>query len=93
MDPTEALGLASGAARYGQLRFTDHAIDQMQERGATVNDVEAAVSSATSAAYDRGQGTWKLAGGVDLDGSPLDVVVAFGGNRVRVITVVEGQTP
>jgi hypothetical protein len=90
MSPAEALDLVRGAARVRQLRFADpHAYERMQERGATESDVAEAVKTATSAepGTDR-PNRWRLSGGSDLDGDPLDVVVAVQGNTVTVVTLI-----
>jgi len=88
MSPAAALEAAKKAAQYRQLRHTRHASrDRMPERGAQARDVECAVKTATSATWRPSDSSWRLSGGTDLDGQPLDVAVAIEGNTVRVITV------
>lgn len=84
----EALDLARGAARAHQLRYTDHAIlVRMPQRGAQARDVENAVLTSKSATWRPDDRSWKLTGGVDLDGDGLDVAVSITGNEVKIITV------
>jgi hypothetical protein len=47
----------------------------MAERGATIDDVQHAITAATSATWQPDHETWRVDGGVDLDGDELTVVV------------------
>lgn len=61
----------------------------MQERGATQDDVGEAVMTAKQAQPSPDHANrWRLRGGCDLDGDPLDVVIAVDGNVVTVITLM-----
>jgi hypothetical protein len=89
MKPTEALEFARGAARFRQLRFAKpHAVERMQERGATQEDVSEAILTAKQVTPSKQhRNRWQLTGGCDLDGEPLDVVFAVDGNVVTVVTL------
>ena len=86
VDEKSILKLCSGAANRGRLRLTNHAIERMEERNATIDDIESAVSSATSATHDTERGTWKLTGGSDVDGDTLTVCVAVNG-EILVVSI------
>jgi hypothetical protein len=85
--PQEALALAQGAARLGQVRLTEHARERALERGVQRCDLESAVRTSMSAVWSAEHGSWRLSGGVDLDGEALAVAVAIDGTVVKVITV------
>lgn len=86
MTPAEALTFASTAARLGRLRYTKHARERMEERGATRNDVVNACVTATVATHQRGD-VWRLSGGVDGDGDVLVIIAGVDPDEVSVITV------
>lgn len=88
MSGEAALAAAKKAAQLRQLTFTRHASrDRMPERSAQAHDVRSAVLSATTATWRADDQSWRLSGGVDLDGEALSVAVAIEGHVVRVITV------
>ncbi|MBN1608274.1 MAG: DUF4258 domain-containing protein [Polyangiaceae bacterium] len=89
MDASQALEIAKGAARVRRLRFVGpHVTDRMNERQATREDIVEAVRTATTATVSTdGPGRWRIAGGVDLDGDDLSVVVRIDGNFVWVVTI------
>ena len=65
-----------------------HERDLSRAGGIRARDVEEAVRTATAAAWQPDRGTWKLTGGMDLDGDPLTVVVAIDDDRsVTLVTV------
>jgi hypothetical protein len=51
VNDAQALDEAKRLARGGQVAFRGHALDRMEERGATARDVIAAIVSATTAAH------------------------------------------
>ena len=54
-----------------------HALLRMEERGAVLADVRNALLTATGAFWQVEHGSWKVIGGVDLDGDGLDVALEF----------------
>ena len=52
-----------------------HALIRMEERMAVLADVQNALLTATSAFWQVEHGSWKVVGGVDLDGDDLDVAL------------------
>jgi len=82
MTPTEALERAREDAKMGRVDRGPHARQRMKERNVQVEDVRRAMMSATKAAHDRENDTWKLTGGKDVDGDGLTVVVAFDPTRL-----------
>lgn len=54
-----------------------HALDRMEERGAVLADVQNALLTATGASWQAEHGSWKVVGGVDLDGDGLNVALEF----------------
>lgn len=86
MNDTQALAEIQRLARLGRVRFTRHAFERMDERGATLRDVVAALVSATAAVHQPDRGTWRVEGGRDRVGDDLTVVVALEADVV-VITV------
>ena len=81
----EALRLASTAARVGQLKYSGHALDEMDAANATERDVERACMTATRAISQPG-GRWRLEGGCDREGEGLAVCVVIA-HDVVVVTV------
>lgn len=63
--------------RRGDVVFTRHTQDRMDERGASTDDVCNALLTATDAAHEPEKDRWKVTGGTDLDGDALKVVVAI----------------
>jgi hypothetical protein len=66
------------------IRF--HARQRMGERGATYEDVKRALVTARRAVWQDDHGTWRVVGGVDLDGDELQVAVDVQAD-VIVVTV------
>jgi hypothetical protein len=62
-------------AGIGRILIRHHARVRMAERGATIDDVQRALTTATSATWQPDHETWRVGGGVDLDGDELTVVV------------------
>lgn len=63
----------------------------MQERNATQSDVAEAIRTAATAEPSAdGPSRWRLLGGSDWEGDPLNVVIAIDGNMVTVITLIGG---
>jgi hypothetical protein len=85
MTASEALRDAALAGRLGQFEVSSHCLVRMRQRNVTRRDICLALRSATSA-VQQAEAKWRLNGGRDDDGEPLDVVVAFTGN-VLVVTV------
>ena len=74
-EPADVLRDASEAARLGQVFLTRHAEERMDERCVTIDDVLAALETATAAKWDAEKETWRVTGGRDLDGDELRVVI------------------
>jgi uncharacterized protein DUF4258 len=70
----------------GRFIFGSHALDRMKERNATRSDVRSALKSAVFATFQEDNGRWKIAGGTDRSGEPLDMAVVFE-HGIVVITV------
>lgn len=85
MTPAEALRDVRGYAAAGRVRFSGHAYERMDQRGATERDVIKACASATTCRHAAEPGRWKVTG-PDLDGDDLTVVVVFDG-LVMVVTI------
>jgi len=66
--------------------FRAHASERMHSRGATPGDVRAALITARSSRWQADRETWRITGGVDLDGDELVVIVALEADVV-VVTV------
>jgi hypothetical protein len=52
----------------------------MEERGAVLADVQNAILTATRAFWQADHLSWKVVGGVDLDGDGLDVALELTGD-------------
>jgi hypothetical protein len=63
-----------------------HARDRQALRSVQVADIAAALATATSATFQSDRDTWRIDGGLDLDGDELTVIVAFE-DGVVVVTV------
>ena len=85
MTPAEALADIRGLAQAGRVSYTKHALDRMDERSATRNDVEHALRNAARCAWQANKGTWKTFG-ADLAGEELVVAVVIQGGLL-VVTV------
>jgi len=83
--PAEALAEIRGLARAGRVSYVRHAIERMDERGVTRNDVEHALMNAVRCAWQPRKETWK-AFSVDLSGDELVVAVAIE-DGLLVVTV------
>jgi hypothetical protein len=57
-----------------------HALQRMQERGAVLADVQNALLTASYARWQEEHGSWRITGGVDLDGDDLSVAIEFTGD-------------
>ncbi|MBI4704199.1 MAG: DUF4258 domain-containing protein [Deltaproteobacteria bacterium] len=79
-----ALANIRGLACAWCIRYGRHAIERMDERGATRQDVQAALAGATECRAQP-QGRWKITG-ADRDGDELTVVVVIE-DGVVVVTV------
>lgn len=87
MKPDEVLTLAAGAARFRRVRLSGHALDQMHERNVQIADVYQSLQTAKEARWQEDHGTWKLVGGLDMDGDELVLAVAIRDHDVKVVTV------
>jgi hypothetical protein len=76
MTSAEALRHIRGYAAAGRVRFSRHAYQRMDERGANQRDVISALANAVRCARASNPGCWKAVG-PDLDGDELSVVVAL----------------
>jgi hypothetical protein len=47
----------------------------MEERNVTRGDVQSALGGATQATFQPENGRWKIMGGIDRSGIPLDITV------------------
>lgn len=83
MTADQALRDIRGYASAGRVRFSQHAIRRMGERGASVDDVINACANATLCRRTADAGGWK-ATGPDLDGDQLTAVIAFEGGLLIV---------
>jgi pentatricopeptide repeat protein len=83
--PGEALDVIRGLARAGRVSYVRHAIERMDERGVTRNDVDNALMKASSAVWQPRKETWKTFG-ADLAGDDLVVAVAID-DGLLVVTV------
>jgi hypothetical protein len=63
-----------------------HAYQRMLERAVTIMDVCSALLSATGVRWQADRETWRVEGGVDLDGDDLVVIVVLEADVV-VVTV------
>lgn len=86
--PDEVFRLVQGAARLRQLRvLVGHTTQRMSERNAPLADIREAIFTATTIRpSDDDVGRWVLAGGCDLDGDPLSVVVKVSDPAVWIVT-------
>ena len=57
-----------------------HALQRMQERGAVLADVQNALLTASRASWQQEHSSWRVAGGVDLDGDDLTVAIELTGD-------------
>lgn len=74
------------ASLIGRIQFRWHAIERMDERGATKDDVKHALLSASAATWQPDHQTWKVTGGVDRDGDDLVCAVDIEAD-VIVVTI------
>jgi hypothetical protein len=87
--PAEALADIRGPARGGRTFHVRHAIERMDERVGTRNDVEHALMNAARCTWQPRKETWK-AYGVDQSGDGLLVAVAIE-DGLLVVTVFQEQ--
>jgi hypothetical protein len=73
----EALATIARMVRRGDVIFTRHAQERMDERGASADDVCEALVTAKRAEHEVQRDRWTVRGGEDTDGDPLNVVVAI----------------
>jgi hypothetical protein len=79
-----ALANIAGYASVWRIRYTSHALERMDQRGASRQDVQAALSGA-SRCRAQPAGRWKVTG-ADRDGDELVVIVVLE-DGVVVVTV------
>ena len=84
MTPAEAIELIKDCAKWGRVAFEDHALDQMEDRNISREDVFCALESARECEAEA-KGRWKVTGD-DAWGDDLRVIVAING-AVCVITI------
>lgn len=82
----DALARIKELVKRGDVRFTFHARQRMDERDATERDVCNALLGGTQAAHDISKDTYRVSGGCDIDGDDLTVVVAIEADAI-VITL------
>jgi hypothetical protein len=75
-------------AVQGALILGRHAQQRMIERNIMAEDVNNAAFTATTAKFQRDKGTWRLEGGLDLDGEVVVLVVAPRDDGTFVVTVM-----
>jgi hypothetical protein len=85
VNETQALAEIKRLAAGGQVSFTHHAYERMDERNATTRDVISALMTATKATAET-TSKFKVTGGVDLDRDDLNIVVALENNAL-VVTI------
>ena len=83
---TALLDEVKNAARFGEIRFVDHAEERSFERNASPRDVRAAILSATLATL-QDNGRIRIEGGLDRDGDALNVVAKLIHRGLLVITL------
>lgn len=86
MTPAEAVAEARRAGTTRRFVVSLHARQRQGPRSVQLGDIAAALASATSASYQADRDTWRIDGGLDLDGDELTVIVAFE-DGVVVVTV------
>lgn len=82
MSPAEALELIKDYASLGRVYFEPHALQQMFRRGATKEDVFAAIETATTCLKQENK-KWKVCG-QDIVGDELTIIVSLEGMAVIV---------
>jgi hypothetical protein len=80
------LGEIHRLARLNRISYTAHALRRMDQRGAELADVRAALISSTAAVHQEERGTWRVDGGRDRDGDDLTVIVDIEADLV-VVTI------
>lgn len=86
MNDAKALAEIKRLAAGGQVRFTMHAHQRMRQRRVFMADVFSAIDTATTAEPEEAD-KYLVAGGVDVDGDDLRVIVAIEADLV-IITVI-----
>ena len=83
--PEDVLARVAKYAAF--IRISCHALKQMLARGARHGDVTRALKTSKSAVYRADEDTWRIEGGVDLDGDSLALAVALKPSGDVVVTV------
>lgn len=92
MDEREAIAEAKRlATQYNIKNVLTHGKERTELRNASSGDIRAAILSCTHATYNDTKDTWRFEGGTDLEGDPLDIVLAFGVGIARVVTVMDSR--
>ncbi len=86
--PDKVLADIKLTAAWGTLHLTRHAQERMAARSVVMEDVTAAIATATVCTYSSTEDTWRVEGGQDLDGTSLIVVLSIRGSVLRLITVI-----
>jgi len=84
----EFLDQVRAHALQGRLILSHHARLRMRERGALAEDVTNAAWTETAATFQEDHRTWRVDGGVDLDGDALCLVVAPRDDGTLVVTLM-----
>lgn len=87
MDAAAALAEIKVHASANRIMVTDHAWERMEERNVTRRDIWYALTSATGCQWTMPDETWRVSGGKDAGGDPLDVCVVIE-SGVLIITVM-----
>jgi len=87
MTDAEALAEIQRRSAEGRISESTHARRRMNERGALLRDVRAAIASAKTCACVELDEKWKLSGGVDTDGAELVVVAALTTDGTLIVTI------
>jgi hypothetical protein len=83
--PAAVLAECHAAGSSGIFIISEHALDRAQERKIGRLDVRNALTGATAAEL-QDNGRWSVTGGADLEGVPVELIVAF--DRGFVIVTV-----
>lgn len=86
MHAADALEEARRAGATRRFVVSLHARQRQGTRSVQLGDIAAALASARSATYQADRETWRIDGGLDLDGDELTVIVVFE-DGVVVVTV------
>ena len=86
MSDATTLAKLKRLARLDRIVITSHAGKRMEERGVTERDIRKALLTATAAVYQDDRETWRVEGGVDIDGDDLMLICDIESD-VIVVTV------